>query len=621
MSVGGLVLERASSRALTAFSLKVALAFGALTAALAPIAYMAMFSGFHAYDDEGYYLANLGDYLAGRPLLTPYAQVYGPFFYEVVGGLFKVLGLAPDNDNGRLVTVGAWLIASVAGGLVAFRLSRSLWLGLAAQLLTFAVLTVLSNEPMSTYGLSTILLLGLTAAATFRPARPRATAALIGAIVAALCLIKINVGGFAALAAVLAWAASLPQRWRRLLLPSMVGVITALPFVFTLSLLSTTWVLEFAVVVAFSAAAVGVSSLVTLPTSFPPPSGTLIAAGGMVVVIASLGVALAGGTRLSDIWDGLVVAPLRFPRLFTLPINLNAGYDLMAALFFVGAIALSVRSTIGGVSAAAAGLVRICAGLVMWLSMLLLPDPIFLLALPLAWVAVQAPKHEPSDPVGPYARLLVPALAVLESLQPYPIAGSQLSMAALGFIPVGAICFGDGIRQLRAADIARGAKANAVGAVAPASLLANVAFLLVGALTVTAGFVNGTPLGLPGAESVRLQAQPAAELRQLVAAVDRDCSTFVTFPGMNSLYIWTAKAPPTPVRVEVWWLVLDNSEQQSLVQQLTGMPGLCVIKNQRAIDMWAGGRDVPRTPLVDFIDRQFVRDGSYGDYELLVRAS
>jgi len=124
MSVGGLVLERASSRALTAFSLKVALAFGALTAALAPIAYMAMFSGFHAYDDEGYYLANLGDYLAGRPLLTPYAQVYGPFFYEVVGGLFKVLGLAPDNDNGRLVTVGAWLIASVAGGLVAFRLSK-----------------------------------------------------------------------------------------------------------------------------------------------------------------------------------------------------------------------------------------------------------------------------------------------------------------------------------------------------------------------------------------------------------------------------------------------------------------------------------------------------------------
>ena len=68
-------------------------------------------------------------------------------------------------------------------------------------------------------------------------------------------------------------------------------------------------------------------------------------------------------------------------------------------------------------------------------------------------------------------------------------------------------------------------------------------------------------------------------------------------------------------------MVLDNSEQKSLVQQLTGMPGLCVIKNQRAIDMWAGGRDVPRTPLVDFIDRQFVRDGSYGDYELLVRAS
>jgi hypothetical protein len=47
---------------------------------------------------------------------------------------------------------------------------------------------------------------------------------------------------------------------------------------------------------------------------------------------------------------------------------------------------------------------------------------------------------------------------------------------------------------------------------------------------------------------------------------------------------------------------------------------MCVIKNQRMIEMWAAGRQVPRTPLVDFIDRRFVYGGSYGDYELLVSA-
>jgi hypothetical protein len=580
---------------------------------------MAMFSVFRAYDDEGYYLANLGDYLARHPLLTQFAQVYGPFFYESFGGLFKLLGLSPNNNSARYVTVAVWLIASAASGLVAFKLSRNLWLALGAQLLTFGALSVLTNEPMSTYGLSALLLLGLAAAATFRSARPRASAAAIGAMVAALCLIKINVGGFAALAVVLAWTASLPHRWRRVLLPLMVGIITALPFVLTLPLLGASWVREFVVVVAFSAAAVGVACMGIAQRSLPAPSGRWIAAGGVVVMIACLGIALAGGTRPVDLWNGLVVAPLQFPGLFTLPINLNAGSDLIAVVAFAAAIAVSLRDTIPDGSAMPAGLLRVGAGILTWLSMVLLSAPTFLFALPLAWVATRAPNVDGGDPVGDYARMLLPALAVVESLQAYPVAGSQISMAALGLVPVGAIILGDGIRQLRAASVAGSGMLRAVGTVAPVLLLFNFAALLVLAVTVTVAFVTGTPLGLPGAESVRLEAKSAAHLRQLVAAVDRGCSSFITFPGMNSFYIWTAQDAPTAVHIEVWWLVLDSDQQQALVQELAGKPRLCVIKNQHVIDMWAQGRQIPRRPLVDFIDREFVHDSTYGDYELLVR--
>jgi hypothetical protein len=580
---------------------------------------MSMFSVFHAYDDEGYYLANLGDYLAGHPLLTQYAQVYGPFFYESFGGLFKLLGLSPTNDSGRYVTVAVWLIASAAGGLVAFRLSRNLWLGLAAELLTFGVLSMLSSEPMSTYGLSAILLLGLAAAATFRSAWPRASAASIGAIVAALCLVKINVGGFAAIAVLFAWTASLPGRWRRILQPPMIGIITAVPFVLTLPLLGVGWVLEFGVVVAFSAAAVGVACLGTARRFMPAASGSWITAGGGVLATACIAIALAGGTHPADMWNGLVVAPLRIPRLFTFPINLNAGSDLIAAFSFAAAVAVSLRHTIPGGSAIAAGWLRIGSGIVIWLSLVLLPAPVFLFALPLAWVAVWAPDRDGGDPVGGYPRILLPALAVVESLQAYPFAGSQLSMAALGLVPVGAIVLGDGIRQLRAASFAAGGRVRTVGAVAPAVLLMNIVALLVLAFTGTSAFVSGTPLGLPGAESIRLQAQSVESLRQLVAAVDRGCSTFITFPGMNSFYIWTAKDPPTSAHIEVWWLVLDTDQQRALVQQLAGRPRLCVIKNQQVIDMWAEGSQIPNRPLVDFIDSDFAHDSFYGDYELLVR--
>ena len=160
---------------------KTGLALGAITLAVAPIAYWSMFTGFRAFDDEGIFLVTLRDYLSGHPVLTPYVPLYGPFYYEVFGGLFKLFGLQPTHDTGRWVTLAVWLIASVVGGLAVLRLTRRLWLGLGAQLVTFIVLIALANEPMSTYGLSSVLLLTMTGAAAFGSNSPRATAALIGA--------------------------------------------------------------------------------------------------------------------------------------------------------------------------------------------------------------------------------------------------------------------------------------------------------------------------------------------------------------------------------------------------------------------------------------------------------
>ena len=65
--------------------------------------------------------------------------------------------------------------------------------------------------------------------------------------------------------------------------------------------------------------------------------------------------------------------------------------------------------------------------------------------------------------------------------------------------------------------------------------------------------------------------------------------------------------------------VLDNERQQSIVDQLQGRERVCVVKNQRVIDFWEQDHQVTSRPLVEFIDANFVHDGSYGDYELLIR--
>jgi len=148
----------------------------------------------------------------------------------------------------------------------------------------------------------------------------------------------------------------------------------------------------------------------------------------------------------------------------------------------------------------------------------------------------------------------------------------------------------------------------------------DVAAVAILALTSVAAFASGTPLAVPGAQQVRLPHRQAADVRQLVAAIDQDCSSFMTLPSMGSLYIWTRQSPPTPVRAPIWWLVLDAGQQEQLVQQLQSAPRLCVVENTQAIQMRSMGRPVPSTPLVDFIGRSFVSEGTYGDYVLLVRS-
>jgi hypothetical protein len=575
---------------------------GGATLILAPVGYLAMFSGFHAYDDEGSILITLRDYLSGHPLLTPNIPYYGPFFYETIGGLFKLLGVTPTNDSGRLLTLVFWLIASGLAAFAAYRLTRNLWITLVVQLVTFILLTALTREPMTVYGLLSLLMLGLVVAASFASTRPRAAAVAIGAILAALCLVKINVGAFAALAVVFAWAGGLAPRWRRFALPAMGVVVTVAPLLLMANLLARAWVLEFALVVSMSAAAVSLAWILAPPPQMTSPSSAWLILGGGTAAALSLAVALAGGTHVADIWNGLVVRSVQFSQLFTWPVDVNPVVVIGAAVSLAACVAYSrVR-----VSDSTADLVRIAAGLFILLSILLLPSSLWLLGLSLAWIATRARRDEPNQ----YVRLLLPALAVLESLHAYPVAGTQLSLAALLMIPVGAVVLNDGITGVTARRAAR---------IGPIALIAATAVLVLEGFLAGSHYAAGSPSGLRGAELVRMPAKQGAQLRQLVAAIDSDCSGFITFPGMNSIYIWTGQEPPSDLRYGVWWLTPDPVDQQAVVGELEGRSRVCVVKNQNLIDFWAQGRQVPPQPVVDFIDASFMPLATFGDYEVLVR--
>ena len=127
---------------------------------------------------------------------------------------------------------------------------------------------------------------------------------------------------------------------------------------------------------------------------------------------------------------------------------------------------------------------------------------------------------------------------------------------------------------------------------------------------------------LPGSHMIRLPTTQSQPLELLSKVVRAHCSTFVTLPGMNSLYFWTEESPPTWFNATTWSYLLDSSQQEQVVHRIEGKARsrFCVIDNPANLSFWAQSPP-PQRPLLRLV-QQFERDNGppklFGGYRLFV---
>jgi hypothetical protein len=579
---------------------RAALAFAATTSILAPVAYLATFSGFPPFDDEGYFVIALRDFVAGPNAFSHVPALYGPLYYELVGGFFKLTGLAVTHDNGRYLTVAIWLAASVLQGLAAYRLTNRLWLGVCAQLVGFHVLAAMAPEPLHPSGLVGLLIGGIALAATLDETRPRLSGTMIGGLCAALCLIKVNSGLFAVLALALAWSAARPGFSRRWMYPSLGALVAVLPAQLMWDLIGTAWVLQFAILVTTSIVVLYLAGLPDFVGGGRRPALVWLAIGGAAVAAMGLALMYPSGWSLQDLLAGLRQAG-RLPQAFVWPMRINWLYAGWSVLVLVALIGGRLWLRVGA---------PLVVGAATWLLLLLLPAALFLFALPLTWLVILRDTEFESVR---FARLLLAWLAVMETLQAYPIAGMQLSLAALGLVPLGALMLSDGLQD-------RASSATRWRWLAPAVTAFCGALLAVNAYIAAADYDSGVPSGLSGMNAARLPVAQADALLSTTRKVEDDCSSFITYPGLYSFYPWSGQQPP-PVAFHAgpWMFLVDAATQRSMVDELRTSSNLCVIEDRAMVDFWAQGRSVPDRPLVRYIESDFTVIATFGDYTVLAR--
>lgn len=611
-----------------------------ISLALAVIAYRALFSSFEVQDDEGYVLLSLRMFNGGGALYDQVYSQYGPGLFVLFGELLRILHIPLTSDGARFVNLALWISSSLLVGLILLALTRRSLVAASGLLVGFLVLHVDANEPLHPGAVIGFLLILLVAVAVFLVPTKRSLAmGLIGACAAALFSIKANVGGLAFISIAVACAFTVPSLRRRRVVPGLVAALFVLTPVILLSEhLRAPPIWHLAAVASLSALAL-VLVLGRAPTAdgFEMRDLYTVVAGALLILIIAITVVLAQGTSLTGLIDGALVKPASTPSIqFAPPI---IGWKSVAWALFGLLVAFGWRQwlharSVGSGTAVALGLTRIGAGLLIWAALTgeVMEAPMILasglmIGAPLAWLSAVPDRASPEIS---FVRALIPALAILQILHAYPVPGSQLGWGQLLLVVVGGICVGDGLGQVSAAAESLTLRPRVW------SMSASLVVLLFGAWLalkplhrysdqVAFAYRSGVPLDLPGARRLRLEQGQAEQLRALSAALQRNCRTFLTMPGLNSLYLFTGE--PAPVEMSgPWMYFLSTADQRRIVQRVAPMRGLCVVRSDAIEAVWffSTGQRAPMRPLVQFIDSSFTPAARFSGngpftYELLLR--
>jgi hypothetical protein len=604
------------------------------------LAYAFSFTTFRFQDDEGYFLLALRAYRAGRTLYGDIDTIYGPFYFEAVGGFFGLAHIPLNNDTARWFVLGAWVLA--CAGLFYFvrRLTGSVFAGTLAYFLAFPILSPLASAPLHP-GVLIVLLLALLVLLTLglrEPARRTRVLAACGALTAAITLSKLNAGALLLIAFAAFFGRFAPRTRAGTCLRTGAALgLPLLPFVLMAAKLGDRDFRAFAWIVSLSLVPFSFlsaldseehSSLSTREEHSPPPmrrerSSLSICAylwGGAASTSVVLGMCLFAGSTWNGLWQSLVVGTLHFSgTVFLLPPQFEVGAELAIALAAIPILLCARMRWMNWLRPEARALIKLAGGL----TILVLGSGDLsngMRALPLVWL-VAVPGSTPKRDLE--VRALFALLVVLLALHAYPVAGNQAVQFAYLLPAVGLVTVWDSFHELplygRVALSRTGWRA--MGATAAIAAIALFHPVRVQAPRLMKQLSRGVSLELKGAEALRLSERRTAELEWMAENLEHHGETLLGIPGLHSFYFWTSLVPPVPFYPNTWVLFYDDAEQAKLAAALLASKRPCIVRNRAAIRFWTGKDVLAEGPMARAVEREFQSAGAVGEYELLLPRS
>jgi hypothetical protein len=606
--------ERRSNPAL------VWLSVAALLCALAWLGHRLVFAQFQDYDDEGYLLLTVQQFLRGRPIYDVVYTQYGPAYYLWQQGLHALMGIPVTHDATRVVTLIIWLACSALIGILVWLPTKRALLTAIATAFAFLHLSQLTFEPGHPQELCLLSILGALTLTTWRLVEKRhiglGASIGVGGLLAITALTKVNVGALFAAALALGLVTGLRRsRWQTVVERIVLVATMAAPLALMRNDLLRGDIGAYVVVVWCSLLAAFISGsrdvaeegVVTIRDLVAALSGFAI---GCAVIVA---VIVHEGTSLRSLFEGLFVAPLLLPRVFWAPLPVPVLLAVVSPAMLGAAWwwqrGMIARQRLIAVAALAGGLAVVLLSTTKSYQSLFAVGPL------LAWLALsQRPLGEAQRAA---LRILVFAASLLV-LQAYPMPdGTQIVLGTVLFVPLALVMIAGAQRTLAPGERGQHVQVSFVRRAALAAL--GLAGAINIGLQVERLYERGMPLELPGSRSVRTTPRDAATYWWLSANLRENCDRFIAAPGINSLHFWTAIEPVSTLNATLWPLLFDADQQRRILAAATSIERLCVAWAPKRMATLSRAPDVASRPLFAWLLQEFEPRARVGDWELRMR--
>ena len=594
------------------------LSAASLLCVLAWIGHRLVFAQFQGYDDEGYLLVTVQQFLQGLPLYDDVYTQYGPAYYLWQQILHGIVGIPATHDATRVITLVVWLGCSALAGIPVWLLTRRLLLTAIGTAIAFFHLTQLTFEPGHPQELCLVGVMGAVAVAMWGlVARGRlgiSATVVIAALAAVTALTKVNVGGFLLGAMTLGLVTSLRgSPWRN----PLVWVLAALALATVPGLmyrdLFRTDIASWVVVVWSGLLAVLLAGSEGADEGAVSEQELIAYVAGVAIVSMSLVVAiLAEGTSLRALLEGLFVWPLRLPAVFWRPLPVSVFAAAWATLWLAVAVCrrriVSVQRWMPSIS--------LVFGLMLFLLSITKAYGLLLaLAPPVVWLLLRDPSLNARERA---ARRILAFAAILLALQAYPMPdGTQIVVGTLLFPVIGLVMLADAQRELSNHHVPQTAPRSLGRRVALAALAVVVTAATV--VRVQRLYADAVPLQMSGAEAVRVNERDAATYWWLATNLREQCDAFLTAPGLNSLHFWTGIPPVSTLNATLWPILFDAAQQERILARATSVERLCVVWDPRRMEVLMKAPDAASGPLVAWLVREFEPQAAFGGWEFRMR--